>query len=229
MNVHPTGPRPLGRDLTEAYRRCRDISARHGRTYHLATRLLAGHQRPAVHALYAFARVVDDIVDVAGFPGIAVSSPGAVPVGATVAAGITYAGNRASTAPGPVELLDLIEDQLRAALALPSDGPRDEARHAGIARALPEVWPAVLAALTDTVRRFDIAPEHFTTFLASMRMDIAGTPLFRDRYATFAELREYMRGSAAAIGLQLVPVLGTVGARAPRPNPRRRRWARRSS
>ncbi|GAA0528377.1 phytoene synthase [Saccharopolyspora subtropica] len=52
-------------DLRLAYARCRELNARHGRTFFLATSLLARAQRPAVHALYGFARWVDDIVDVA--------------------------------------------------------------------------------------------------------------------------------------------------------------------
>jgi phytoene synthase len=49
--------------LRDAYRRCRSINAAHGRTFFLATRLLAPEQRPAVHALYGFARRADDILD----------------------------------------------------------------------------------------------------------------------------------------------------------------------
>lgn len=49
--------------LRAAYRTCRAIAAQNGRTYFLATRLLAPDQRPAVHALYAFARLADDILD----------------------------------------------------------------------------------------------------------------------------------------------------------------------
>lgn len=49
--------------LREAYRRCREINARDGKTFYLATRLLAPRQRPAVHALYGFARHADDILD----------------------------------------------------------------------------------------------------------------------------------------------------------------------
>ena len=51
--------------LRTAYRRCRELNARHGRTYYLATKLLTRAQRPAVHALYGFARWADDIVDTA--------------------------------------------------------------------------------------------------------------------------------------------------------------------
>ena len=42
---------------------CRALNARHGRTYFLATRLLPRARRPAVHALYGFARYADEIVD----------------------------------------------------------------------------------------------------------------------------------------------------------------------
>src|ERR1044071_3525839 len=49
--------------LRQAYSRCRQLNARHGRTYFLATRLLPAARRPAVHALYGFARWADDIVD----------------------------------------------------------------------------------------------------------------------------------------------------------------------
>jgi phytoene synthase len=55
--------------LDEAYRACRRINARYGRTYFLATRLLPADSRPAVHALYGFARLADEIVDNAVAPG----------------------------------------------------------------------------------------------------------------------------------------------------------------
>ncbi|MEU3622884.1 phytoene synthase [Amycolatopsis coloradensis] len=49
--------------LRAAYTWCREVNARNGRTYFLATRMLTPAQRPAVHALYGFARWLDDIVD----------------------------------------------------------------------------------------------------------------------------------------------------------------------
>ncbi len=49
--------------LRQAYRQCRELNARFGRTYFLATRLLPRGRRPAVHALYGFARYADEIVD----------------------------------------------------------------------------------------------------------------------------------------------------------------------
>ncbi|MCU1658879.1 MAG: Phytoene synthase, partial [Pseudonocardiales bacterium] len=49
--------------LRASYERCRRLNAEHGKTYYLATLLLPPAKRPYVHALYGFARHVDDIVD----------------------------------------------------------------------------------------------------------------------------------------------------------------------
>ncbi len=57
--------------LRASYRLCRTLNARHGRTYFLATLLLPQHKRPYIHALYGFARHVDDMVDERGGTGFA--------------------------------------------------------------------------------------------------------------------------------------------------------------
>jgi 15-cis-phytoene synthase len=49
--------------LTAAYERCRQLHARHGRTYYLATLLLPRWKRRHVHALYGFTRHADELVD----------------------------------------------------------------------------------------------------------------------------------------------------------------------
>ena len=49
--------------LGAAYERCRQLHARHGRTYYLATLLLPRWKRRHVHALYGFTRYADEIVD----------------------------------------------------------------------------------------------------------------------------------------------------------------------
>jgi 15-cis-phytoene synthase len=51
------------RTLSAAYERCRQLHARYGRTYYLATLLLPRWKRPHVHALYGFARYADELVD----------------------------------------------------------------------------------------------------------------------------------------------------------------------
>ena len=49
--------------LDVAYRRCRSLHRRYGRTYYLATMLLPAWKRRHVHALYGFSRYADDLVD----------------------------------------------------------------------------------------------------------------------------------------------------------------------
>jgi phytoene synthase len=145
--------------LRAAYATCRALNAIHGRTYFLATRLLPPDRRPAVHALYGFARYADEIVDDLGDDR---------PLAEKAAQ------------------LDALTADLEAAL----DGA-------------PTAQP-VLTALADTARRYGIARAHFIDFMASMRMDTGVT-----EYATFDDLAVYVHGSAAVIGLQMLPILGT--------------------
>ncbi|QLL09037.1 phytoene/squalene synthase family protein [Mycobacterium vicinigordonae] len=144
--------------LRTAYRRCRKIAADNGRTYFLATRLLAPDQRPAVHALYAFARHADDILD-------------------EFNADLNTAARAAR--------LQRLSERFFA-----GGEHRDE---------------PILAAVDHTVNRYHIPSELFEDFLSSMRMDLTVTD-----YADRSALDGYMRGSAEVIGLQMLPILGTV-------------------
>ena len=67
-------------------------------------------------------------------------------------------------------------------------------------------------ALIDTVTRFDIPHEHFVAFLHSMTMDLTVT-----EYANYEALMEYVYGSAAVIGLEMVPILGALSEAAYEP------------
>lgn len=167
-----------GTDLRAAYQRCRELNARHGRTYFLATRMLTPAQRPAVHALYGFARRLDDLVDE--------PEPGAT----------------------PESVAEALRDAERRFLGDLGAGHSDDPVH---------------AAVIDTVIRYAIPEPHFRAFFASMRMDLTVTG-----YPTRAALDEYVHGSAEVIGLQVLPVLGTVGSRADAA-PEPPRSARRSS
>lgn len=151
--------------LRDAYRRCRRINAQYGRTFFLATRLLAPAQRPAVHALYGFARRADDILD--------------------------DLDDTRSTAERAEELQRLSTELFNRLVEGRSSG--DD--------------PA-LAAVVHCARKYGIPWELFDDFLASMRMDLTVTD-----YPDRAALDRYMYGSAEVIGLQLLPVLGTVGPR----------------
>jgi phytoene synthase len=49
--------------LEESYSRCRELNRRHGTTYYWSAAVLPRVKRHHVHALYAFCRYADDIVD----------------------------------------------------------------------------------------------------------------------------------------------------------------------
>lgn len=66
-------------------------------------------------------------------------------------------------------------------------------------------WSAdpLCRAVLDAIARWRIPPELFVDFLNSMRMDLVVTD-----FSTYRDLAEYMWGSAAVIGLQMLPILG---------------------
>jgi phytoene synthase len=146
-----------GAALRASYARCRRLNAEHGKTFFLATLLLPPEKRPFVHALYGFARHVDDIVD----------------------------DHSATTAAERAALLDRWSTDFLADLD----------------------WGAtsdpVSRAVIDTVERWSIPPSYFADFLDAMRMDLTVVS-----YETFDDLARYMWGSAAVIGLELLPILG---------------------
>jgi len=65
----------------------------------------------------------------------------------------------------------------------------------------------IAAAVVDTTSRFKIPIAHFEAFLHSMNMDLTVK-----QYQTYEDLHEYVYGSAAVIGLQMVSVLGTISS-----------------
>jgi phytoene synthase len=152
-------------DLAAAYEHCRQIHAAHGRTYYLATRLLPRDRRPDVWALYAFARVADELVDA---PRTQYRDPAA-----------------------------LLAWRELAMTAVQSESPPDPAKQ------------PVLAATWHTMCSFGLRPDLLDEFFDAMVMDLTVT-----RYATWEELRGYMRGSAAVIGELMAPLLGASGPEA---------------
>ncbi|MGI8679150.1 MAG: phytoene/squalene synthase family protein [Jatrophihabitans sp.] len=153
-----------GAALRAGYARCRTLNAVHGRTYYLATMLLPPAKRPFVHALYGFARHVDDLVDVAD---------------------------------------DTVDD-----LSPVDANERADRMHTWCADFLADLeWGAtsdpVGRAVIDTITRWSIPSSYFVDFIDSMLMDLTVTS-----YSTYADLEKYMWGSAAVIGLQMLPILG---------------------
>jgi phytoene synthase len=147
-------------ELAAAYEHCRRIHQAHGRTYYLATRLLPRDRRPDVWALYAFARVADELVD-------------------------------APTSPDPATLLTWRDQAMVAMRSASSPDPAEQ---------------PVLAATWHTIRSLGLEPDLLAEFLDAMVMDLTVS-----RYATWEELRGYMRGSAAVIGELMAPLLGARG------------------
>ncbi|HEX5016411.1 MAG TPA: phytoene/squalene synthase family protein [Actinomycetes bacterium] len=144
-------------ELRRSYQECQRLNAAHGKTYYLATLLLPAQKRPFVHALYAFARYADEIVDDLD-NGLSIDER-----------------RRRLTNWGERFLGDLDAGQ--------SDDP-------------------VCRAVVHTAATWDIPAGYFVAFLASMQMDLS-TYEYRDYPALF----EYMYGSAAVIGLEVLPIL----------------------
>ena len=65
----------------------------------------------------------------------------------------------------------------------------------------------IAAAIVDTATKFSIPISYFEAFLHSMKMDLTVT-----EYHSYQDLYEYVYGSAAVIGLQMVSILGTGSA-----------------
>ena len=157
--------RDMAPELVRAYEHCREIHAAHGRTFYLATQLLPRARRHDVWALYAFARVADELVDTSH-----------------------------TATPDADAFLAWREQAMRS---MRSESPPDLGED------------PVLAATWHTMRRFGLDPDLLEEFLDSMTMDLAVK-----RYASWDELRGYMRGSAAVIGELMAPLLGANGAEA---------------
>jgi phytoene synthase len=60
----------------------------------------------------------------------------------------------------------------------------------------------IIRAVIDTISRWRIPTGYFADFLRSMRMDLTVT-----EYETYDDLAAYMWGSAAVIGLEMLPIL----------------------
>ncbi|MGH3264702.1 MAG: phytoene/squalene synthase family protein [Trebonia sp.] len=143
--------------LRASYGRCRRINSAHGKTYYLATLLLPPAKRPYVHALYGFARHVDDIVD-----------------------DLSPAREDERTERFRTWSQDFLADLDWGSTSDP-----------------------VSRAVLDTIARWQIPASYFADFLDAMRMDLTVR-----EYATYDDLARYMWGSAAVIGLEMLPILG---------------------
>ena len=68
---------------------------------------------------------------------------------------------------------------------------------------------AVISAAAQTFRDYDIDPQLSADFVHSMLMDVPDTSCHIAHFETWEQLDSYMWGSAAVIGLEMMPILGT--------------------
>jgi phytoene synthase len=161
----------------------------------------AGITEPALRASYARCRELNAVHGRTYFLATRLLPPGARPAIHALYGLARYADeivdDLSDTRPWPQRLaeLDTLTNQLRDGLE------RGRSEH------------PVLAAPVHTAVQYQIDPQHFTDFMASMRMDRPVEEGGLAGYRTFDELAGYVHGSAAVIGLQVLPVLGTVVAR----------------
>lgn len=149
----------LDRGLAE----CRAITRRYGTSFYFATQFFPAEMRSGIYAVYAFARIPDEIVD----------DP-----------------NKGNSAETLAKLNEWREKWLAAMAAGRSDD-------------------LVLNAIVVQFRKFGITVDVGEAFLRSMFMDEE-----KFRYETYAELEEYMYGSAGVIGLMVTRVVGYDSAEA---------------
>ncbi|MFM9903818.1 MAG: phytoene/squalene synthase family protein [Pyrinomonadaceae bacterium] len=146
--------------LNSGLQKCKVITRKYGTSFFFATQFFPRETRNGIYAVYAFARIPDEIVD----------DPNKTDKAATLAR------------------LNEWRQNWRAAMAA---GCSDD---------------AVMNAIVRTFRKYNIPAEDGEAFLRSMFMDEE-----KFSYETYADLEEYMYGSAGVIGLMVTRIVGYSG------------------
>jgi 15-cis-phytoene synthase len=208
----------LSREAVEtSYAFCRRMSRCAGSNFHAGFLLVPAEKRSAMEALYAFMRHTDDLADAApadcsrrdalaawraamhealqgDFKNV---SPLPLGEGQGVRASESIPhGTCGSARPSP----------LPNPLRTPIEGWSGEGTSVATAR---QTGNAILPALADTVRRFEIPREHLDAVIDGVEMD-----LDRRRYETFDELQPYCERVASAVGLACIHIWGFRGPEA---------------
>lgn len=152
-----------------AYARCQQLAAAHYENFPVASRLLPPAARPHIAAIYAFARMADDLADEGD---------------ATDAARISA--------------LEMWQWRLGEAVAGRVEKDGTDAAH-------------VFAALSATIRAFNLEPQLFEDLLSAFCQDVVVK-----RYETWDDLLDYCRRSAAPVGRLVLRVCGYRSAAADR-------------
>ncbi|QYO66658.1 phytoene/squalene synthase family protein [Leptolyngbya sp. 7M] len=149
--------RPVDKRLLEGIELCRQITQRYGTSFYFATQFFPREAREGIYAVYAFARIPDEIVD----------------------------DPNCNDHQEAIRKLQQWRDSWNKAFA------------AG------ESSDPVLHAIVKQFIKYGIPSEECDAFLRSMFMDEE-----KFAYANYAELEEYMYGSAGVIGLMVTRVVG---------------------
>ncbi len=143
--------------LTAGFEKCRKITRKYGTSFYFATQFFPRETRIGIYAVYAFARIPDEIVD----------DPKAKNKGAALA--------------------ELDEWRRQWLLAMEQGGSNDD----------------VMNAIVHVFKKYDIPVGEGEAFLRSMFQDEE-----KNAYANYAELEDYMYGSAGVIGLMVTRIVG---------------------
>jgi 15-cis-phytoene synthase len=143
--------------LRTGYEECRAITKRYGTSFYFATQFFPKETRDGIYAVYAFARIPDEIVD----------DP----------------NNRDRE-----EAVGKLEAWREKWLSAMDAGTSDD---------------RVMNAIVHAFQKYDIPVEDGEAFLRSMFMDEE-----KSEYENYAELEDYMYGSAGVIGLMVTRVVG---------------------
>ncbi len=159
-------------EILASHRACRRLTRQAGSNFPAAFCLLPPAKRQAMHALYAFMRHSDDLVDnpLSGHP--------------------------------PVERLR----QWRRAFEKALSGDAISGKETFGFGEVDSLGGAILPAVIQTVREFQIPPESLLAVLEGVEMDLEPRV-----YATFDELAAYCERVASAVGLACIHIWGVSG------------------
>jgi len=166
-------------DIRASHRACRRLTCQAGSNFSAAFCLLPPAKRQAMHALYAFMRHSDDLVDnpLSGHP--------------------------------PSEGLR----QWRGAFEKALSGDAISGKETFDFGEVDSCGGAILPAVIQTVREFQIPPESLLAVLDGVEMDLEPRV-----YTTFDELAAYCERVASAVGLACIHIWGVSGDNAPGPS-----------
>jgi squalene synthase HpnC len=167
--------------LTAAYAACATLAQSHYENFPVASRLFPAFMRPHVAAVYAFARIADDIADEGG------DAPDVRSMRLRAWGDRLHAAVASTADPGGAAAVPRPAD-IAAATAL--DGPDAMTSH-------------IIAATSETIRRLDLPIALFDDLLSAFGQDITTT-----RYDSWRDVLDYCRRSAEPVGRLVLRIAG---------------------